>query len=68
MAEFEHWCGNCQIRIYIERHYGERLNYQDCPYVCEYGSKMRCSTEPSKTSENVTSGGEIMDNEKMSLL
>lgn len=40
MSEFIHWCGNCQIRIYIERHYGKRLNYQICPYVCEYKTEM----------------------------
>ena len=43
MAEFEHWCGNCQIRIYIQRHYGEELNWHDCPYVCEYATSMRNS-------------------------
>ena len=51
MTEFAHWCGNCQIRIYVERHYGIRLSYQDCPYTCEYGTKMRCSIEPPKTEE-----------------
>lgn len=48
MNDFEHWCGNCQIRVYIERHYGKRLNYQDCPYTCEYGSKMRCSIKQTE--------------------
>ena len=48
-TEFEHWCGNCQIRIYVERHYGIRLSYQDCPYNCKYGTKMRGSIELPKT-------------------
>lgn len=45
--EYKHWCGNCQIRIYIQRHYGEILTWQDCPYTCEYATAMRRSTEPS---------------------
>ena len=40
MNEYVHWCGNCQIRIYIERHYGERLSWVDCPYICKYKDKM----------------------------
>ena len=48
MTEYKHWCGNCQIRVYIERHYGKRLNWSDCPYTCEYATAMRCSmTEAS---------------------
>ena len=43
MSEFKHWCVNCQIRIYIQRHYGKILTWQDCPYVCEYATAMRCS-------------------------
>lgn len=46
MAEFVHWCGNCQIRVYIERHYSKRLDWTNCPYTCEYASKMRCSYTP----------------------
>ena len=38
--KFVHWCGNCQIRIYIERHYGKRLSWVDCPYVCKYKDNM----------------------------
>lgn len=45
MDEYKHWCGNCQIRIYIQRHYGEILTWQNCPYTCEYATAMRCSTE-----------------------
>ena len=45
MAEFVHWCGNCQIRIYVERHYGKRLDWTDCPYTCEYATAMRCRIE-----------------------
>lgn len=45
MAEYKHWCGNCQIRVYIERHYGKRLSWQDCPYTCEYAVAMRCTTK-----------------------
>ena len=43
--EYKHWCGNCQIRIYIQRYYGRILTWQDCPYPCEYATAMRCSTE-----------------------
>lgn len=43
--EYKHWCGNCQIRIYIQRHYGRTLTWQDCPYVCEYALSMRSSAE-----------------------
>lgn len=42
--EYKHWCGNCQIRIYIQRHYGITLTWQDCPYACEYAMAMRGST------------------------
>ena len=51
MAEFVHWCGNCQIRVYILRHYGKRLNWQDCPYTCEYAAAMRCSTRTAEEGE-----------------
>lgn len=56
MAEFKHWCGNCQIRIYIQRHYGKDLNWHDCPYVCEYATAMRNSCETKmdgKEQDNV---------------
>ena len=43
--EYKYWCGNCQIRIYIQKHYGRILTWQDCPYTCEYATVMRCSTE-----------------------
>ena len=43
--EYKHWCGNCQIRVYIERHYGKRLSWEDCPYNCEYAAAMRCSSQ-----------------------
>ena len=43
--EYKHWCGNCQIRIYIERHYGKQLSWEDCPYTCEYAAAMRCSAQ-----------------------
>lgn len=46
MHEYKHWCGNCQIRVYIQRHYGNTLSWQDCPYVCEYATEMRCSIKP----------------------
>ena len=48
--EFKHWCGNCQIRVYIQRHYGNLLSWQDCPYVCEYATAMRCSIKPLDTA------------------
>ena len=44
-GEYKHWCGNCQIRIYIQRHEGMTLTWQDCPYTCEYATAMRRSTE-----------------------
>ena len=46
MGEFKHWCGNCQIRVYVQQHDGVELNWQDCPYTCEYAMAMRCSTKP----------------------
>ena len=52
MSVFEHWCGNCQIRIYYRRHYNKDIDWQDCPYICEYATTMRNSysidTEPVK--------------------
>ena len=45
MDEYVHWCGNCQIRIYTQRHYGKDLNWQDCPYTCEYATTMRNSSQ-----------------------
>lgn len=39
--EYKHWCGNCQIRIYIQRHEGRTLTWHDCPYTCEYATAMR---------------------------
>ena len=44
-SEYKHWCENCQIGIYVQRHEGKRLTWQDCPYTCEYATAMRCSTE-----------------------
>lgn len=41
MSEFAHWCGNCQIRVYIRRHYDYEINWQNCPYVCKYADQMR---------------------------
>ena len=43
--EYKHWCGNCQIRVYIERHYDKRLSWEECPYTCEYAAAMRCSAQ-----------------------
>lgn len=43
MTEYIHWCGNCQIRIYMQRHYGRTMNWVDCPYICEYKSSMKNS-------------------------
>lgn len=45
MGDYKHWCGNCQIRVYVQRHYGKTLTWADCPYTCEYATAMRCSTE-----------------------
>lgn len=42
-SEIEHWCGNCQIRIYIRRHCNKDIDWQDCPYTCEYATDMRNS-------------------------
>lgn len=41
MSEYRHWCGTCQIRIYIQRHYWRILTWQDCPYTCAYAESMR---------------------------
>lgn len=54
MAEFVHWCGNCQIRIYIERHYGTRLNWVNCSYMCDYATKMRHISEETRNGEGET--------------
>ena len=51
MSEYEHWCGNCQIRIYVQRHYGNILTWHDCPYTCEYATAMRCSIETKGESD-----------------
>ncbi len=55
MAEFKHWCGNCQIRIYIQRHYGKDLNWHDCPYTCEYKIAIGgcCSTETDAFARDI---------------
>lgn len=45
MSEFVHWCGNCQIRVYIRRRYGYDIDWQNCPYVCEYSAQRRCLRE-----------------------
>ena len=45
MTEYNHWCGNCQIRIYVFRHCGKVLSWQNCQYSCEYGYAMRNSTK-----------------------
>lgn len=39
--KFVPWCGNCQIRVYIRRHYDYDFNWKNCPYVCEYADQMR---------------------------
>ena len=49
--EYKHWCGNCQIKIYVQRHYGRILTWHDCPYICEYATAMRCSTETKGESD-----------------
>lgn len=46
MNKFEHWCDTCQIRVYIQRHDGEVLNWQSCPFTCEYAEAMRRSMKP----------------------
>ena len=43
MSDYIHWCGNCQIRIYYRRHYYKDIDWQDCPYTCEYATAMRNS-------------------------
>ena len=59
--KYNHWCGNCQIRIYVQRHYGMILTWQDCPYTCEYATAMRCLTETKGESDgrlNQQAGGD----------
>lgn len=51
MSEYEHWCGTCQIRIYIQRHYGRTLTWQDCPYTCEYATAIRMLNRKEKANE-----------------
>lgn len=41
MEDYNHCCWNCQIRIYIQRHYGIWLDYKNCPYTCKYAEEMR---------------------------
>ena len=48
MSEFVHWCGTCQIRIYIQRHYGITLTWRNCPYWCVYATEMRCLDDKKK--------------------
>lgn len=55
MAEYKHWCGNCQIRVYVQRHYNKTLTWHDCPYTCEYATAMRCSLNPTEIA--------VMENE-----
>jgi len=54
MADYKHWCGNCQIKVYIQRHYGRTLTWADCPYTCEYATAMRCSTECGNEADRRT--------------
>lgn len=49
--EHKHWCGNCQIRVYVERHYDKRLSWEDCPYTCEYAAAMRASWQKPSSEE-----------------
>lgn len=56
MSEFKHWCGNCQIRVYIRRHYGCDLTWADCPYTCEYAAAMRCSVEMPNCGADMREG------------
>ena len=41
MSEFVRRCGNCQIRIYIRRHYGYDIDWQNCPYTCKYTTQRK---------------------------
>lgn len=61
--EYKHWCGNCQIRIYVQRHYGRILTWKDCPYTCEYATAMRCLTEAKGENNQTASGCEYWDSE-----
>ena len=66
MIEYKHWCGNCQIKIYVQRHSGRILTWQDCPYTCEYATAMRCSTEARGESDgrfNQQTGGDKCNRE-----
>lgn len=38
---FQHFCGTCQIRVYIQRHYGILLDTKNCPYTCDYKDTVR---------------------------
>ena len=61
MADFKHWCGNCQIKVYVQRHYGRTLTWADCPYICEYATAMRCSTKCGNEADDFCSYGERKD-------
>lgn len=59
MADFKHWCGNCQIRVYVQLYTGRTLTWVNCPYTCEYATAMRCLTKcesynGSKTNEDIS--------------
>lgn len=56
MSVFEHWCGNCQIRIYYRQHYNKDIDWQDCPYTCEYATAMRNSYSINVDTEPVKHG------------
>ena len=59
MSEFVHWCGNCQIRVYIRRHYDYDFNWQNCPYVCEYATQMREWTKQFNYEREESVGAKI---------
>ncbi len=67
MSEYKHWCGNCQINLYLQRHYGRKLTWQDCPYTCKYATEMRHTTEATadpdadKVARDIAT---IIENEK----
>lgn len=45
---YQHHCGTCQIRVYMQRHHGVWLNTKNCPYTCDYKDEMREFIRKSK--------------------
>lgn len=61
MTEYKHWCGNCQIRIYIQRHENIVLNWRNCPFTCEYATDMRRKMDERIKNDSRPTLGELAE-------